>query len=81
MKVWVHMRPWTLAGHQLILEGSDPPTDVRLWDGLHKQSPLSQAETVHFSLSLLFLCQQQPQISSLLQIHMRPLIEEGQKVT
>lgn len=74
---WVHMCPRPLTGHQFILESCDPPADIRLWDGLHKQSPLSQTETVHHALSLVHLCQQQPQIPSVLQIHMRTLKQEG----
>lgn len=70
---WVHMCPWPLTGHQFILESRDPPADIRLWDGFHKESPLSQTETVHRALSLVRLCQQQPQIPGMLQIHMRTL--------
>lgn len=73
---WEHVCPRPLTGHQLVLESCDPPADVCLWDGFHKENPLCQAETVHCALSLVHLCQQQPQISCTLQIHMRTLKRE-----
>lgn len=81
MQKWVHVGPRPLTGHQLVLKSRDLPADVRLWDGFHEESPLCQAETVHCALSLVHLCQQQPQISSTLQIHMRTLKREGQEDT
>ena len=74
---WEHVCPRTLTGHQLVLESCNLPAYVGLWDGFHKESPLCQAETKNSALSLVHLCQQQPQIPSPLQVHMRTLKQEG----
>lgn len=81
MHVWEQVRSGPLTGHQLILERRDPPADVCLWDGLHKESSLCRAETVHRAQSLVLLRQQHPQIPVMLQIHMRALNVEGQEDT
>lgn len=78
VQVWIHVCPGPLTGHQLVLESRDPPADVCLRDGLHKESSLCQAEAVHRALSVVLLCQQQRQIPGTLQIHMRTLNTKDQ---
>lgn len=73
VQVRVHVPPRSLAGHQFVLEGRDPPADVGHGSCLHEESSLGQLEAAHRALSVVLLRQQQCQVAGPLQINVRTL--------